>query len=115
MSDLPSSAKIVIVGGGIVGCSVAYHLGKMGLSDVLVLERGKLTCGSTSRAWRRIASKAFHAGMTTSMILRNRSAVRFVYGCKTNHKPITVPPLLLSRRCPMTCQNSLAASLDAKN
>ena len=39
MSELPSSAKIVIVGGGIVGCSVAYHLGKMGLTDVLLLER----------------------------------------------------------------------------
>ena len=50
MSDLPSSAKIVIIGGGIVGCSVAYHLGKMGLTDVLVLERGKLTCGSTWHA-----------------------------------------------------------------
>ena len=50
MSALPSSAKIVIVGGGIVGCSVAYHLGKMGLTDVLLLERGKLTCGSTWHA-----------------------------------------------------------------
>ena len=50
MSELPSSAKIVIVGGGIVGCSVAYHLGKMGLTDVLLLERGKLTCGSTWHA-----------------------------------------------------------------
>src|SRR5215470_1668787 len=50
MSDMPSSAKIVIVGGGIVGCSVAYHLGKMGLTDVLLLEQGKLTCGSTWHA-----------------------------------------------------------------
>ena len=50
MSELPSSAKIVIVGGGIVGCSVAYHLGKMGLTDVLLLERGKLTSGSTWHA-----------------------------------------------------------------
>ena len=50
MSELPSSAKIVIVGGGIVGCSVAYHLGKMGLTDVLLLECGKLTCGSTWHA-----------------------------------------------------------------
>ena len=46
MSTLPSSAKIVIIGGGIVGCSVAYHLGKMGLTDVLLLEQGKLTSGS---------------------------------------------------------------------
>src|SRR5215813_13784195 len=50
MSDLPSSAKIVIVGGGIVGCSVAYHLGKMGVTDTLLLEQGKLTCGSTWHA-----------------------------------------------------------------
>jgi 4-methylaminobutanoate oxidase (formaldehyde-forming) len=50
MSELPSSAKIVIVGGGIIGCSVAYHLGKMGLTDVLLLEQGKLTSGSTWHA-----------------------------------------------------------------
>ena len=50
MSELPASAKIVIVGGGVVGCSVAYHLGKMGLTDTLLLERGKLTCGSTWHA-----------------------------------------------------------------
>ena len=50
MSTLPTSAKIVIIGGGIVGCSTAYHLGKMGLKDVLLLERGKLTSGSTWHA-----------------------------------------------------------------
>lgn len=50
MSRLPSSAKIIIIGGGIVGCSTAYHLGKMGLTDVLLLERGKLTSGSTWHA-----------------------------------------------------------------
>src|SRR5665809_173151 len=50
MSELPSSAKVIIVGGGIVGCSVAYHLGKMGLADVLLLERGKLTSGATWHA-----------------------------------------------------------------
>jgi glycine cleavage system aminomethyltransferase T/glycine/D-amino acid oxidase-like deaminating enzyme len=50
MSALPSSAKIVIVGAGIVGCSVAYHLGKMGITDVLLLEKGRLTSGSTWHA-----------------------------------------------------------------
>ncbi len=50
MSDLPSSAKIVIIGGGIIGASTAYHLAKMGLTDVLLLERGKLTSGSTWHA-----------------------------------------------------------------
>ena len=50
MSDVPASAKIVIIGGGIVGCSVAYHLGKMGMTDVLLIERAKLTSGSTWHA-----------------------------------------------------------------
>jgi len=50
MTELPSSAKTVIIGGGIVGCSVAYHLGRMGQTDVLLLEQGKLTCGSTWHA-----------------------------------------------------------------
>ncbi len=50
MSALPSSAKIVIIGGGIVGCSTAYHLAKMGMTDVILLEQGKLTSGSTWHA-----------------------------------------------------------------
>ncbi|MCP4470216.1 MAG: FAD-dependent oxidoreductase [Gammaproteobacteria bacterium] len=47
---LPESTTVVIVGGGIVGCSVAYHLAKSGCKDVLVLEREQLTCGSTWHA-----------------------------------------------------------------
>jgi 4-methylaminobutanoate oxidase (formaldehyde-forming) len=50
MADLPSSARVVIIGGGIVGCSVAYHLGKMGWTDVILLERNRLTSGSTWHA-----------------------------------------------------------------
>ena len=46
-SELPSSAKIVIVGGEIVGSSVAYQLGAIGQTDVLLIERNKLTSGST--------------------------------------------------------------------
>ena len=49
MTELPSSAKIVVVGGGIVGCSTAYHLGKLG-HEVLLLERDRLTSGSTWHA-----------------------------------------------------------------
>jgi len=48
--SLPSHAQIVIVGGGIVGCSTAYHLAKMGRTDVLLLEQGKLTSGTTWHA-----------------------------------------------------------------
>lgn len=47
MPNLPSQAQIVIVGGGVGGCSIAYHLTKMGWTDVIVLERHELTSGST--------------------------------------------------------------------
>ena len=46
-SNLPSHASIVVIGGGIMGCSTLYHLGKMGVSDVILLERNKLTSGTT--------------------------------------------------------------------
>src|SRR5499433_4317058 len=50
MPDLPSYARVVIVGGGIVGCSVAYHLTKLGWPDVVLLERRDLSCGTTWHA-----------------------------------------------------------------
>jgi 4-methylaminobutanoate oxidase (formaldehyde-forming) len=40
---LPKHARVVIVGGGIIGCSVAYHLGHMGVRDVVLVERDRLT------------------------------------------------------------------------
>jgi glycine cleavage system aminomethyltransferase T/glycine/D-amino acid oxidase-like deaminating enzyme len=47
---VPSHARAVIVGGGISGCSVAYHLAKLGWTDIVLLERKKLTCGTTWHA-----------------------------------------------------------------
>lgn len=49
-STFPTQARVVIVGGGIIGCSVAYHLVKLGWRDVVLLERGKLTCGTSWHA-----------------------------------------------------------------
>ena len=49
-SELPGRARVVVVGGGVIGCSVAYHLAKIGWSDVLLLERRQLACGTTWHA-----------------------------------------------------------------
>ncbi len=49
-NSLPGSARVVIVGGGVIGCSVAYHLTKLGIRDVVLLERKTLTCGTTWHA-----------------------------------------------------------------
>jgi 4-methylaminobutanoate oxidase (formaldehyde-forming) len=48
--SVPAEADIVIIGGGIIGVSLAYHLAKRGASQVLLLERGQLTCGTTWHA-----------------------------------------------------------------
>ena len=47
---IPTSAKVVVIGGGIAGCSVAYHLAKFGWKDVVLLERDQLTSGTTWHA-----------------------------------------------------------------
>ena len=49
-SSLPSHARVAIIGGGVIGCSVAYHFAKMGWSDVVLLERKELTSGTTWHA-----------------------------------------------------------------
>ncbi|WP_299948276.1 FAD-dependent oxidoreductase [uncultured Ruegeria sp.] len=50
MVDLPTTARVVIIGGGVIGCSVAYHLAKQGWKDIILLERKQLTCGTTWHA-----------------------------------------------------------------
>src|SRR4051794_23959540 len=47
VTDLPSRARVVVVGGGVGGTSVAYHLAALGERDVLLVERAELTAGST--------------------------------------------------------------------
>ncbi|HEY2818838.1 MAG TPA: FAD-dependent oxidoreductase [Casimicrobiaceae bacterium] len=48
--SIPAHARVVVIGGGIAGVSAAYHLNKLGISDVVLLEQGKLTCGTTWHA-----------------------------------------------------------------
>ena len=62
--QLPKSAKVVIVGGGIVGSSVAYHLAKSGWGDILLLERDRLTCGSTWHAAGLVSEMQAVSAMT---------------------------------------------------
>src|SRR5215470_16161812 len=61
---LPSQARVVIISGGIAGCSVAYHLAKLGWRDVVLLERKKLTCGTTWHAAGLIGQLRATANMT---------------------------------------------------
>ncbi len=49
-ATLPASTRAVVIGGGVVGCSIAYHLARLGWQDVVLLERGQLTCGTTWHA-----------------------------------------------------------------
>ena len=71
MAKLPDRAEVVIVGGGVAGCSVAYHLTKIGIKDVVLLERQQLTSGTTwhaaglvtqLRATRRMTELAKYTG-----------------------------------------------------
>jgi glycine cleavage system T protein len=50
VTPVPASARAVIIGGGVSGCSVAYHLAKLGWTDIVLLERKQLTCGTTWHA-----------------------------------------------------------------
>jgi glycine cleavage system aminomethyltransferase T/glycine/D-amino acid oxidase-like deaminating enzyme len=63
MSDLPTASKTVIIGGGIIGCSTAYHLAKLGVETVL-LERKKLTSGTTFHAAGLVGQLRSNANIT---------------------------------------------------
>src|ERR1700681_790317 len=64
-SPPPSHAQVVVVGGGIAGASTAYHLTKLGCTDVVLLEQGRLTCGTT-----------WHAAGLVGQLRANRNATR---------------------------------------
>ena len=62
---LPTQARAVIIGGGLVGCSVAYHLTKLGWNDVVVLEQGRLSGGTTWHAAGLVGQLRSHHNMTS--------------------------------------------------
>ena len=64
MTAFPTQARAVIVGGGIMGCSVAYHLARLGWRDVVLLERKRLTSGSTWHAAGLVGQLRTNANIT---------------------------------------------------
>jgi 4-methylaminobutanoate oxidase (formaldehyde-forming) len=63
-TPLPERARVVIVGGGVIGTSVAYHLTKLGLTDVVLLEQGQLSCGTTWHAAGLVGQLRATEGLT---------------------------------------------------
>src|SRR5829696_2539890 len=66
-TSLPNRAHVVIIGGGVIGTSVAYHLTKLGITDVVLLEQGQLSCGTT-----------WHAAGLVGQLRASESATRLV-------------------------------------
>ncbi len=69
MPTFPKHARAVIIGGGIMGCSTAYHLAKLGWKDVVLLERKKLTSGTTFHAAGLVGQLRTNANVT--QLLKN--------------------------------------------
>jgi len=63
-SSFPSHARVVVIGGGIVGTSVAYHLAKLGWRDVVLVEQGRLSCGTTWHAAGLVGQLRSHSNIT---------------------------------------------------
>ena len=61
---LPDNCKVVVIGGGVVGCSTAYHLAKFGWKDTILLERDQLTSGTTWHAAGLVSQLGPSAGIT---------------------------------------------------
>jgi 4-methylaminobutanoate oxidase (formaldehyde-forming) len=65
--NLPTQAQVIIIGGGIIGTSIAYHLTKLGYKDVVLLERKQLTCGTTWHAAGLVATVGFSSETSINM------------------------------------------------
>ena len=89
--NVPARARVVIIGGGIIGTSVAYHLAHMGWKDVVLLERDRLTSGTTWHAAGLIVT----FGSTSETSTEMRKYTRDLYtrleaetGLATGFKPV---------------------------
>src|SRR3954464_7998621 len=62
--DFPTHARAVVIGGGVIGCSTAYHLAKAGWREVVLVEQGRLTCGPAGHAAGLVGQLRAHQNMT---------------------------------------------------
>jgi heterotetrameric sarcosine oxidase gamma subunit len=88
---LPQRARVVVVGGGIIGCSVAYHLAHMGWKDVVLLERDRLTSGTTWHAAGLIVTFGSTSETSTEMRKYSRdlyARLESETGLSTGFKPV---------------------------
>ncbi len=74
-TPLPTQAQVVIIGGGSIGCNIAYHLAELGLTDVVVLERDKLTSGTTWHAAGEIVPAILGAEWECELYLHGRNLI----------------------------------------
>ena len=90
-SPLPQRARVVVIGGGVIGCSVAYHLAHLGWTDVVVLERDQLTSGTTWHAAGLIVTFGSTSQTSTEMRTYTRelySRLEAETGLATGFKPV---------------------------
>src|SRR5690349_14342081 len=88
---LPQRARVVVVGGGIIGCSVAYHLAHMGWRDVVLIERDRLTSGTTWHAAGLIVTFGSTSETSTEMRKYSRdlyARLEAETGVATGFKPV---------------------------
>ena len=88
---IPQQAQVVIIGGGVIGCSVAYHLADMGCEDVILLERNQLTSGTTWHAAGLMCTFGSTSEVNTQMRLYSRALyarLEAETGLSTGFKPI---------------------------
>ena len=66
-NTIPKKAQVVIIGGGVIGCSTAYHLAKLGWKDVIILEQNQLTAGTTWHAAGLVEAAGFFSATKVGM------------------------------------------------
>ena len=107
----PESSKVVVIGGGVAGCSVAYHLTEFGWKDVILLERDQLTSGTTWHAAGLIGQLGSSATITR---LRNYS-LNLYKNLENNKSQFSSKILdIIYKKCPMSLYVSTKLINDAK-